>query len=157
MDTSLKARVDIRDPSAWADVALQGAMGAAEAYMDGSLEVEDLASLTRLFVRNIQVLDKLDGGVTRALTPLRRFAHWLNRNTKENSRKNILAHYDLGNELFERFLDPKMMYSSGVYPGHDAPLETAATHKLDVICQKLGHLRRWRDRQARTCRVLHPS
>ena len=138
MDTSLKARVDIRDPSAWADVALQGAMGAAEAYMDGSLEVEDLASLTRLFVRNVQVLDKLDGGVTRALTPLRRFAHWLNRNTKENSRKNILAHYDLGNDLFERFLDPKMMYSSGVYPRHDAPLETAATHKLDVICQKLG-------------------
>ena len=39
-------------------------MGAAEAYMDGSLEVEDLASLTRLFVRNVQVLDKLDGGVT---------------------------------------------------------------------------------------------
>lgn len=138
LDTSLKARIDVMDPAAWADVALRGALGAGEAYMDGSLVVDDLSQMTRIFVRNRDVLDRLDSGLVRALKPALRTAHWLNRNTKTNARRNIKAHYDLGNELFERFLDPTMMYSSGVYPTPDAPLETAATHKLDLICQKLG-------------------
>lgn len=138
LDHSLHARIDVLDPSAWADVALRGALGAGEAYMDGSLHVDNLSQMTRIFVRNVEVLDRLDGGLTRYFKNVLRVAHWLNRNTKQNSRRNIRAHYDLGNELFERFLDPTMMYSSGVYPQADAPLETAATHKLDLICQKLG-------------------
>lgn len=138
LDQSLKARIDVVDPAAWADVALRGALGAGEAYMDGSLLVDDLSQMTRIFVRNVSVLDRLDSGLARALKPALRVAHWFNRNTKANARRNIKAHYDLGNELFERFLDPTMMYSSGVYPTADAPLETAATHKLDLICQKLG-------------------
>jgi cyclopropane-fatty-acyl-phospholipid synthase len=63
--------------------------------------------------------------------------HWLNRNTKEGSRKNISAHYDLGNDLFEAFLDPTMMYSSAIYPSAESTLEEAAVHKLDTICRKL--------------------
>ncbi len=137
-DQSLRARIDILDPSAWADVALRGSLGAGEAYMDGTIVVDNLAQMTRIFVRNVHVLDKLENKLVQLVKPALRMAHWFNRNTKENSRKNIKAHYDLGNELFERFLDPTMMYSSGVYPAHDAPLETAATHKLDLICQKLG-------------------
>ena len=138
LDTSLHAKIEVLDPSAWADVALRGALGAGEAYMDGTLHVDNLSQMTRIFVRNVTVLDRLDGGLTHYLRSVMRVAHWLNRNTKSNSRRNIRAHYDLGNELFERFLDPTMMYSSGVYPAIDSPLETAATHKLDLICQKLG-------------------
>ena len=63
--------------------------------------------------------------------------HWLNRNTPSGSRKNIEAHYDLGNDLFETFLDPTMMYSSAIYPTPEATLEEAAVHKLDTICRKL--------------------
>lgn len=119
-------------------MALRGAIGAGEAYMHGAIEVDDLAALTRLFVRNVDVLDQMDGGVTRLLRSALRGVHWLNRNNREGARRNIKAHYDLGNNLFESFLDPTMMYSSGVYPTPDSPLETAAVHKLDVICQKLG-------------------
>ena len=63
--------------------------------------------------------------------------HSFNANTRDGSRKNISAHYDLGNEFFELFLDPTMMYSAAMYPGKEATLEQAAVHKLDRMCQKL--------------------
>ncbi|WP_170272580.1 SAM-dependent methyltransferase [Litorivicinus lipolyticus] len=137
-DPELRVKVHVLDPSAWADLALRGAIGAGEAYMHSVIEVDDLTRLTRVFVRNVEVLDQLDGGLAKLLGSTLRAVHWFNRNNREGARRNIRAHYDLGNDLFEAFLDPTMMYSSGVYPSADAPLETAAVHKLDLICQKLG-------------------
>ena len=137
-DPELRVTIHILDSSAWADVALRGALGAGESFMHGAIEVDDLAAMTRLFVRNVDVLDQLDGGATQLLRRALRGLHWLNRNNRKGARRNIRAHYDLGNDLFKAFLDPTMMYSSGVYPAPDAPLETAAVHKLDLICQKLG-------------------
>ena len=66
-----------------------------------------------------------------------RLAHWLNRNSREGSRRNISAHYDLGNDLYETFLDSRMMYSSAIYADETSDLEEAAGHKLDIICRKL--------------------
>jgi cyclopropane-fatty-acyl-phospholipid synthase len=63
--------------------------------------------------------------------------HWLNRNTEQGSRKNIAAHYDLGNDMFQLFLDPTMMYSSAIFARDDMALEQASLHKLERICQKL--------------------
>ena len=63
--------------------------------------------------------------------------HRGNRNSQAGSKKNILAHYDLGNELYSRFLDPEMMYSSAIYPQEDASLAQAQLHKLSTICQRL--------------------
>ncbi|RBL65954.1 SAM-dependent methyltransferase, partial [Pseudomonas sp. MWU13-2625] len=70
--------------------------------------------------------------------PLIRGLHWLNRNTRKGSRKNIAAHYDLGNELFEQFLDPTMMYSAAQFRSDEDSLEQAQLNKLQRICQKLA-------------------
>ena len=64
-------------------------------------------------------------------------AHWKNKNTTAGSKRNILAHYDLGNELYTRFLDKEMMYSSAIYPTNTATLAEAQQHKLQTICEKL--------------------
>src|SRR5690606_36145352 len=106
-------------------------------YMRGHLLVNDLPGLIRLFVRNQAVMDRMDGGMARLGRPLLKAAHWYHRNTRTGSRRNIQAHYDLGNELFELFLDPTMMYSSAVFPREDASLEEASLHKLDLICRRL--------------------
>jgi cyclopropane-fatty-acyl-phospholipid synthase len=75
--------------------------------------------------------------MTRLKAPLNRVLHWLSRNTRKGSRRNIGAHYDLGNDLFELFLDPTMMYSCAYYQSPHASLEEASVAKLDRICQKL--------------------
>jgi cyclopropane-fatty-acyl-phospholipid synthase len=78
-------------------------------------------------------------------TGLARFGRWLlgalyrlQRNSLSGSRRNIAAHYDIGNELFETFLDRRhWMYSSAVFPHADASLEEASTHKLDLMLERL--------------------
>jgi cyclopropane-fatty-acyl-phospholipid synthase len=88
-------------------------------------------------VINREVMNRLESGMARIGGAALKLAHWYHRNTRAGSRRNIHAHYDLGNELFELFLDPTMMYSSAVFPRPDASLEEASVHKLDLICRKL--------------------
>jgi cyclopropane-fatty-acyl-phospholipid synthase len=91
----------------------------------------------RLFLVNRDAMDLIESGMARATTPLLKLAHWYHRNTRTGSRRNIHAHYDLGNDLFQLFLDPTMMYSAAVFPRPEATLEEASVHKLDLICRKL--------------------
>jgi cyclopropane-fatty-acyl-phospholipid synthase len=93
--------------------------------------------VVRVFCANMATLEALDGPLARAVQPALRGLHWLNRNTEVQARKNIAAHYDLGNDMFRLFLDPTMMYSSAIYPRLNSTLEEAAVHKLDVVCRKL--------------------
>jgi cyclopropane-fatty-acyl-phospholipid synthase len=79
----------------------------------------------------------MDTSMSRLKLPLHKILHWFNRNTRNGSRRNIEAHYDLGNDLFEQFLDPSMMYSAAYYQTPDMSLEKAAIAKLDRICLKL--------------------
>ncbi len=127
----------ISDPSAWVDIAQGGTIGAAEAYMAGKWSACDLTALVRLIVANRAVMEGLESGAAALAQPLQKLVHWLHRNTRRGSARNIHAHYDLGNALFELFLDPTMMYSAAVYPREDATLEEASVHKLDLICRKL--------------------
>jgi cyclopropane-fatty-acyl-phospholipid synthase len=132
-----EAVLRVRDASAYRDVALRGAIGAAEAYMQGKWSAPDLTALIRVFVANRELLETIDRGLARLGAPLLRLAHWRHRNTRRQSRRNIHAHYDLGNELYRLFLDPTMMYSAAVYPREDSTLEEAAVYKLDLICRRL--------------------
>lgn len=134
----LHAQIEVHDSTAWKDVALGGSSGSGEAYMQGSWSCDDLVSLMRIFVRNHQALYGLDKRKTRLKKPIYKLAHWLNKNSKSGSRKNISAHYDLGNDFFGLFLDPTLMYSSAIYPSPQASLEDAAVYKLDRIAQKLN-------------------
>jgi cyclopropane-fatty-acyl-phospholipid synthase len=132
-----EVRVQISDLSAWLDIASGGTIGAAEAYMAGKWRSSDLLAAMRLLVINRKVMDGLETGMARLGSTLLRLAHWQHRNTQTGSRRNIHAHYDLGDALFSLFLDPSMMYSAAVFPRAEATLEEASRHKLDLICRKL--------------------
>src|SRR6056297_364630 len=131
------AELIVHDHSTWRDLLTGGSVGAAEAYVAGDWSTPDLVALLRFFTRNVDRMNEFEDRFSWVTKPALKGLHWLNRNTKEGSRKNISAHYDLGNDLFETFLDPTMMYSSAIYPSAEATLEEAAVHKLDTICQKL--------------------
>jgi cyclopropane-fatty-acyl-phospholipid synthase len=133
----IDVRVRITDLSAWLDIASGGTIGAAEAYMAGKWHSSDLLAAMRLLVVNRKVMDGLETGMARLGSALLRLAHWQHRNTRSGSRRNIHAHYDLGDALFSLFLDPSMMYSAAVFPRAEATLEEASRHKLDLICRKL--------------------
>ncbi|UDL07135.1 SAM-dependent methyltransferase [Marinobacter sp. CA1] len=131
------AEMVVHDASTWTDLVTGGSIGAAEAFVAGDWDTPDLTSLLRFFARNVDRMNRFEDRFSWISKPLLKGLHWLNRNTPAGSRKNIQAHYDLGNELFETFLDPTMMYSSAKYPHEQASLEEAAVHKLDLICRKL--------------------
>ena len=136
-DASLQGEIHIHDSAAWGMVAGNGSIGAGEAFIHGYLSSQDLTAVVRVFVSNLEVLDAMESGLARLGRPFIQALHWLNRNTRKGSRKNIAAHYDLGNELFEQFLDPTMMYSAAQFLSPDDSLEQAQLNKLERICQKL--------------------
>ncbi|WP_166268221.1 SAM-dependent methyltransferase [Marinobacter caseinilyticus] len=131
------AELHVHDSSTWRDLLTGGSVGAAEAFVTGDWSSPDLVALLRFFTRNVDRMNAFEDRYSWITKPTLRGLHWLNRNTPAGSRKNIEAHYDLGNDLFESFLDPTMMYSSAIYPDDQASLDQAAVHKLDTICKKL--------------------
>ncbi|MFG6205633.1 class I SAM-dependent methyltransferase [Pseudomonas retamae] len=136
--SSLLGEIHVNDPALWGMVAGNGSIGAGEAFIHGYWSSPDLTAVVRVFVSNLDVLDAMEGGLARISRPLVQGLHWLNRNTRKGSQKNIAAHYDLGNDLFEQFLDPTMMYSAGQFLRPDDSLEQAQLNKLQRICQKLA-------------------
>lgn len=133
----LRAVIDVHDDAVWGMVACNGSIGAGEAYIQGYWSSPELAAVTRLFVANLEVLDAMEGGLALLAQPALRLLHWLNRNSRSGSQRNIRAHYDLGNDLFERLLDPTLMYSSAMFEHPSQSLEQAQMNKLDTICRKL--------------------
>jgi cyclopropane-fatty-acyl-phospholipid synthase len=137
-DSGLTVQVTVHDRRFFGDLAFGGSLGAGEAYMQGYWSCDDLTGLVQLLLRNRDVLDGMDGGTARLTEPLARMFHWINRNTREGSRRNIAAHYDLGNEFFRLWLDPTMMYSAAIFERPEATLHEASVAKLDRICRKLA-------------------
>lgn len=133
------SRVEIRvvDSRFYSDIAFGGAIGAGEAFMQGYWDCGDLVEMLRILIRNQEVLEKVDAGVSLLSSPLRKLLNAFNRNTRSGSRKNIAAHYDVGNDFYQLWLDPSMMYSCAYFDYDGAPLEHAAIEKLDRICKKL--------------------
>ncbi len=134
---SLTATLRIHDARFYSDMAFGGSIGAGEAYMQGWWSVDDLTALVRILICNRSVLDGMEGGLARLTGPLQKALHWFNRNTREGSRRNIAAHYDLGNDFFRLFLDPTMMYSSAIFESAGMTLEEAQLARLERICRAL--------------------
>jgi cyclopropane-fatty-acyl-phospholipid synthase len=134
--TSLRVTLEVHSPSFYRAL-LHGSVGLCESYMDGLWECADLVALTRLAALNVRSLDNLRRVLAPVLIPLQRWMRWLRRNTIGRSRKQIAAHYDLGNELFALFLDPTMMYSCAVFEEPQSTLEEASLAKLQRVCEKL--------------------
>ena len=134
---NLSVRVTVRDQRFYSDIAFAGTIGAGEAYMCNYWETNDLTALIRIFAVNRRVQDDMEGGLALITAPLQKILHWFNRNTRRGSRKNIAAHYDLGNELFRIMLDETMMYSSAIFAHGEMPLHEAQINRMDIICKKL--------------------
>jgi cyclopropane-fatty-acyl-phospholipid synthase len=137
-DCDLAVTVHVDNAQFFADVAFGGTVGAGEAYIRGLWRCDDLTALVRIFVRNRDLMNGMDGRWAIFTKPFLKAFHALNRNSKEGSARNISAHYDLGNDLYELMLDETMMYSCAIYPRPEATLHEAQIAKLDAICQKLA-------------------
>lgn len=134
----LSVTVRVHHPQFYKDVAFGGDVGAGEAYMHGFWSCDDLTALIRIIIRNRHLLDTLDQGWARLTAFIRKLYHLLlRRNTKEGSRRNIAAHYDLGNDFFTLFLDNTMMYSCAIFEKEESTLFDASIAKNDRICRKL--------------------
>jgi cyclopropane-fatty-acyl-phospholipid synthase len=116
---------------------LRGSVGLCESYMDRLWDCDDLVALTRIAALNVRALDDARRLLAPLLIPFQRWLRWLARNTPRRSRRQIAAHYDLGNELFALFLDPTMMYSCAIFDTPHVSLEEASLAKLERVCAKL--------------------
>jgi len=128
--------VTVHSPKLW-NRMLRGSTGMAESYISGEWDCEDLVGLAAIAGRNLGRLDRIRRPVHGLVGPIQRLGLTMPRTTKSRGRRQIAAHYDLGNELFSLFLDRSMNYSSGVYldPGDD--LEAAQVNKMDRIAGQL--------------------
>lgn len=105
--TDLVVDIHVHHPDFFTDLAFGGSVGAGESYMSGHWTAPNLTGVVRLFGRNLAALDHLDRKQSLLARSLLKVFHWVRRNTPSGSRKNIAAHYDLGNDFFQLFLEDR--------------------------------------------------
>lgn len=132
-----QARVILRAPHALGRMLAGGSLGLAEAYLDGSWESPDLRAVMALAAANEEEWAALLRG-RRWMRALALLAHRLRRNSRPGARRNIRAHYDLGNDFYALWLDPSMTYSSAIFDTPDEPLEAAQARKFRRLCRAIG-------------------
>ncbi len=135
------AEIHIHDRRALVKLLVDGETGGGEAYMDGLWSSPDLAGLLRWATLNRESLALSAGWFRRPAQLRRTIAHRLRRNTKRQSRHNISAHYDLGNDFYRTFLDETMTYSSAVFASQDQSLADAQRNKYRLMAQGAGLVR----------------
>jgi cyclopropane-fatty-acyl-phospholipid synthase len=133
----LHAVVRVNEPRFFREAMMGGTLSVAESYLRGDWECDDLASFFRVFVRNLKTTDQLDRGIAQLGRSVNRLYHWSRGNSRAGSRRNIHAHYDLGNDFFKLWLDDTMAYSSGIFAKPTSTLNEASTEKFDRVCRKL--------------------
>ncbi len=130
------ATVHVRCRRFW-PMLLRGSVGLADAYADGLWDSPDLVAVIRVAARNAVRIDRPRAWFAPVRWPLQRLRALVTSNTRARSRRGIAAHYDLGNELFSRMLDPTMSYSCAVFESPAMTLEEASVAKLELVCSKL--------------------
>lgn len=133
----LYVTLKVNDPSFFRQALLGGTLSVAETYLRGAWDCDDLTSLFRIFIRNLDASEKLDRRVAWVLGWSHRLFHWWHANTIHGSRQNIQAHYDLGNDFFRLWLDETMAYSCGIFKDRDTSLAEASIEKFDRVCRRL--------------------
>ncbi|HLO62969.1 MAG TPA: cyclopropane-fatty-acyl-phospholipid synthase family protein, partial [Azonexus sp.] len=134
--------LQVHDEALFGRVLARGDIGLAESYLDGQWDTPELTGLLTLLARNRDVLSRAVYGSWRQLLAAR-VRHWFNRNSRTGSKRNIMAHYDLGNDFYRRWLDPSMSYSAALYRPQDDGSLLAAQHAkycriLDRLQAKAG-------------------
>ena len=129
--------LEIAQWSVFDQILERGDVGFAEAWIDGEWQTPDLSGLLTLLAKNREVLSNAVYGQWWSLLTAR-FHHWFNSNTRTGSRRNIMAHYDLGNDFYQRWLDPTMSYSSALFDGDSTrSMESAQLAKYRRILRRL--------------------
>ena len=134
----LEVELHVHNPRFYRETVLGGALSFAESYFHGDWDCDDLTSLFRIFVRNLNQADQFDGGLAGVVGVGQKLFHWCKANSRTGSRKNIGAHYDLGNDFFKLWLDQTMAYSSGIFLHPENSLQEASEEKIDRVCRKLS-------------------
>jgi len=135
--TALQAEISVHHSQFYSRILFGGSIGAAEAYMERLWSADDLTAVMRILALNQTAFADMEKGLVRLTAPFYKFYHYVRKNTKAGSRKNILAHYDLGNDFYGLFLDQTMTYSCGIFEREDSTLKEASEAKYDRICRKL--------------------
>ncbi|MCG8414018.1 MAG: cyclopropane-fatty-acyl-phospholipid synthase family protein [Pseudomonadales bacterium] len=133
----LQAEVNILDTRVYARALIGGNTAAGEAFVDGWWTTPDITSVTRFFARNLSMMDYWGSRFGWMLKPFSVVRLLRRANSKNQAKRNILAHYDLGNDLYETFLDERMQYSSAIYNNPQEDLADAQTNKLARLCEQL--------------------
>jgi len=132
-EDGIHAMIVVKNMDMYRMVVLNASIGAGEAFMSGYWTSPDLPAVVRLLCRNLPRFRRLGGAISGLVHSIERHRHRLAANTITGSKRNIRAHYDLGNEFFAAFLDKHMMYSSAVFPSPVSDLDSASDHKLEKI------------------------
>lgn len=135
--SELRAELNVKANDFYTKVIRGGGIAFAECYFEKSWTTPDLVSLLRLFARNQNQSDALETFTGLVNSVKNKLFHASNKNTQSQAKKNILSHYDLGNELYTRFLDTEMVYSSAVFANKEQSLEQAQLNKFKQICDAL--------------------
>ena len=134
--SDLRATVTVHSPKLWRRM-LRGSTGMGDSYMRHEWDCDDLVTLWVIAGRNLPRLDRLRRRFAFVTGPLQRLGVLMPRTTRSRGKKQIAAHYDLGNDLFSLFLDRSMNYSSAIFPEGDESLEDAQLRKMDQISDQL--------------------
>jgi cyclopropane-fatty-acyl-phospholipid synthase len=134
----LQSTITVRHPRFYRKVLTGGSIGAGESYMAGYWSTDNLTRVIRIILRNQIVLKDMEGGWARLTAPIYNLYHYFHRNSRKGSRNNITAHYDLGNDFYNLFLDNTWTYSSGIFESDDSSLEDASIAKYERLCRKLA-------------------
>ena len=136
--SDLRVNLEITSDEFYVLIGSGGLMGASEAYALGLWKVDDLVKLIQIMVRNKDLMDNIDSGLSSIIKPINKWIHYRRQNTLIGSKKNIVAHYDLSNEFYSLWLDKTMTYSCGIFKNNTTTMEEASIEKLDRICKKLN-------------------
>ena len=136
-ETGPRAEMIVHDPKFARAVASRGDIGFAEVFMDGAFDTPDLPTLLEYFNDNWEDLGSfaIGNAIAQFFASIR---HMMRANTKKGSKRNILAHYDLGNDFYAAWLDPTMTYSSALFSGPQQSLQEAQLDKYRSIARNLG-------------------
>lgn len=134
--TQYRCRVTINSPKVWRQL-LRGSTGLAHAYSEGYWDCDEMLMLTQIAGFNVDRFDRLKSRFAFLIRPAQRLTRMRPDNKRSRAREQIAAHYDLGNDMFEMFLDSSMNYSSAVYQESGQTLEEAQINKMNRICDRL--------------------
>ncbi|WP_298773545.1 cyclopropane-fatty-acyl-phospholipid synthase family protein [uncultured Shewanella sp.] len=135
---TLSGKVIVHDMRFYQDLLFKGSIGGAEAYITGKWSSPNLTQVIQIMAKSQQQLDAIERKTQWLVTIKNQWLRLKNKNSNQGAKRNILAHYDLGNDLYQSFLDDSMLYSSAIYPKHNATLHQAQQHKMHIICQQLS-------------------